>query len=468
MYHLSAVLSCLLCLISISPVAAEPVHFPLKRSIKPRGIEQYADIADRLRGKYGYTPSTKRKRQAIPGIAIVNQHGDNAYFSSVSVGTPPQSFNVIIDTGSADFWLASTLCTTCAAMPLFDTTKSSSLKASTRPVTIRYGSGAVAGTVVEDTVTMGGFTLLSQTWLTVTETTPRIVAGSVSGIMGLAFSAIANTGAVPFWQALLNGNKLPSPEMSFFLSRYVGQAAPPEEGPGGVFTLGGTNATFFKGDIDFVNMPSNIKSSFWLLPLAAISMGGNTVVTSSASPALCAIDTGTTLIGGPSNDVAAFWSAVPGARLFPEMEGFFSYPCATNLQVSVAFGGKSWPIKDEDINLGQLSSSQCLGGIFDLAAGSNVGGRGSPPWVFGDVFLKNVYSVFRAVPPSIGFAELSDAAGGSSGTPTINTAKTSQTGASPPRNAGSPFGAAATITAPSSLVVILLSFLTTLAATLRP
>jgi len=284
----------------------------------------------------------------------------------------------------------------------------------------------------------------------------------------LAFSAIAATGAVPFWQALLNGNRLPAPEMSFFLSRFVGQTAAPEEGPGGVFTLGGTNSTFFKGDIDWVSMPTNIKTSFWWLPLASITVGGNAVPTSTSPTTLCAIDTGTTLIGGPSNDVVAFWSAVPGARRFPEMEGFFTYPCATKLQMSVAFGGKLWPIKDEDVNLGQISlaSSQCLGGIFDLTAGSNVGGRGSPPWVFGDVFLKNVYSVFRAVPPSIGFAELSDVAGGSSGTPTINTARTSQTGVSPPRTAGNPFGGAVAATTPSSFVVILLSFVTALAATL--
>jgi len=91
------------------------------------------------------------------------------------------------------------------------------------------------------------------------------------------------------------------------------------------------------------------------------------------------------------------------------------------------------------MNLGQLSrgSSQCLGAIFDLSLGSNIpSGSGNPSWVVGDTFLvckslsngmlyadppplcalqKNVYSVYRASPPSVGFAQLSSVAGGSGG-----------------------------------------------------
>lgn len=84
----------------------------------------------------------------------------------------------------------------------------------------------------------------------------------------------------------------------------------------------------------------------------------------------------------------------------------------------MSFGGKAWPINAKDMNLGRVStaSSICAGGIFDLTAGSNIGvGGGNPSWVVGATFLKNVYSIFRSQPPAIGFAELSSAAGGSSG-----------------------------------------------------
>jgi cathepsin D len=61
------------------------------------------------------------------------------------------------------------------------------------------------------------------------------------------------------------------------------------------------------------------------------------------------------------------------------------------------------------------------------------GSSDGPGWVVGDTFLKNVYSVFRANPPSIGFAAL--AAGVESSvtengvpTPTIGSASVSVTG----------------------------------------
>ena len=48
----------------------------------------------------------------------------------------------------------------------------------------------------------------------------------------------------------------------------------------------------------------------------------------------------------------------------------------------------------------QVSESTCVGGFFAL----DTSGTSAPPWIVGDTFLKNVYSVFRASPPSVGFA----------------------------------------------------------------
>lgn len=72
------------------------------------------------------------------------------------------------------------------------------------------------------------------------------------------------------------------------------------------------------------------------------------------------------------------------------------------------------------------NSSECIGSIVDIGMSSNT----SPPWVMGNAFLvfiqsfcallwlvrltimmqKNVYTIFRADPPSIGFAPLSSLA----------------------------------------------------------
>jgi cathepsin D len=64
--------------------------------------------------------------------------------------------------------------------------------------------------------------------------------------------------------------------------------------------------------------------------------------------------------------------------------------CNTDVRVSFSFGGKSWDISTDDMNLGAADNAGhfCLGGIFDLNAGSSIeAGDGNPSWVVGDVFL---------------------------------------------------------------------------------
>lgn len=88
--------------------------------------------------------------------------------------------------------------------------------------------------------------------------------------MGLAFQAIASTGATPFWQALSNNGSLQTKEMSFWLNRLRNDTTPSEVAFGGIFTLGGTNTSLFSGDIEFINMPSS-EPAFWLMSLTGAS-----------------------------------------------------------------------------------------------------------------------------------------------------------------------------------------------------
>jgi cathepsin D len=99
----------------------------------------------------------------------------------------------------------------------------------------------------------------------VDELSSGLVDGELNGIMGLAFEGIANTQAVPFWQAIINDNLLTNPEFSFFITRFVNnQNAKPEE-PGGVLTMGGTNSTLYQGNIDYQSFtPGAGGGTFWL------------------------------------------------------------------------------------------------------------------------------------------------------------------------------------------------------------
>ncbi|KIJ49318.1 hypothetical protein M422DRAFT_246410 [Sphaerobolus stellatus SS14] len=219
---------------------------------------------------------------------------------------------------------------------------------------------------------------------------------SVSGLLGLGFKASASTGyrdAIRPSPLQWHSNKLKQNLMSFFLARHVDDQSG-GIAPGSFFTLGDTNSSSFAGNIDFVNFPSTVTPpSFWLIPLAGATVGGKAPSnsTASSSESLAAIDTGTTLIGGPADGVTAIYALISAPPAAQADDG----------------------------------SVVCIGGIFDLEAGQTapgqglpalkrqIGGANGPHWIIGDTFLKNVYSVFRFNPSSVAFAQLSSSVAGS-------------------------------------------------------
>ena len=53
-------------------------------------------------------------------------------------------------------------------------------------------------------------------------------------------------------------------------------------------------------------------------------MNGNTVCLESGSASFAAIDTGTTLVAGPQDAVAALYAQIPGAQALQQPSGYFS------------------------------------------------------------------------------------------------------------------------------------------------
>lgn len=90
----------------------------------------------------------------------------------------------------------------------------------------------------------------------------------ISGALGLGFRGSSLIMAAPFWEALISGSQLASPEFAIYLRRAPSMNSRPDNG-GGVLTLGGTNTTLFIGDIDFVDIPSTELVKLWLLSLTS-------------------------------------------------------------------------------------------------------------------------------------------------------------------------------------------------------
>lgn len=131
-----------------------------------------------------------------------------------------------------------------------------------------------------------------------------------------------------------------------------------------------------------------------------------------------AVDTGTTLIGGPQSIIESIYAAIDGAeRMTGAYQNYYQYPCTTTIDLRITFGGYEIRIGDADFNLGRYSAdgSMCTGAVYIQSLSSS-----SPvQWIVGDTALKNVYSVYRFDPPAVGFAALPGSASSATGSTTI-------------------------------------------------
>ncbi|KAI7937202.1 hypothetical protein MJO28_016101 [Puccinia striiformis f. sp. tritici] len=348
---------------------------------------------------------------------ILNFQADLEYFTSIYIGTPPQSLNVILDTGSSDLWIASANCTISTGCsnglgPRFDPVNSSSTFTTNTPFSIKYGSGSATGKMYTDNITFAGYKLPPQKFAVVDTVSSELLSKDVSGLMGLGFQPLASSGVTPIWQTIMNNTNnnmnVTFPGFSFGLTRYINTTQPREVEPGGIFTLGTLNASLIApGEaINFVGVPSGLQS-YWLIPMDGLDVNGNSLNLNSQSSPNVAIDTGTTLIGGPANEVKQFYSHVIGSTpAYGSYQGYYSYPCNSSVLVTFKFGGKNYTMAPEDFNLGPFGSNgRCLGSVFELELSG--ASRSLISWVIGDSFLKNVLSVYRYVPAAVGFAKLS-------------------------------------------------------------
>jgi hypothetical protein len=121
-----------------------------------------------------------------------------------------------------------------------------------------------------------------------------------------------------------------------------------------------------------------------------------------------------------------------------QYQGLWSFPCDTNLNVSMQYGGLSYQISTADMNLGRFStaSNMCTGAFFQMDMSSQ-----SPiSWIVGASFLKNVYSIYRYEPSAIGFAALSgqsDTVSNGTNTPTTGGGTVGGNGGSGSSDSGS-------------------------------
>jgi len=98
-------------------------------------------------------------------IVPLDNYLDTQYFGEIGIGTPPQNFTVIFDTGSSNLWIPSSKCyfsIACYLHHRYRSAKSNTYKKNGETCTITYGSGQIAGFFSEDNVLVGSLIVKNQ------------------------------------------------------------------------------------------------------------------------------------------------------------------------------------------------------------------------------------------------------------------------------------------------------------------
>ncbi|KAJ7262240.1 aspartic peptidase domain-containing protein [Mycena haematopus] len=329
----------------------------------------------------------------MPLEDYVSGNLDMMYYGPVQIGTPPQELTVDIDTGSADLWFPCD-CSDCENKQ-FEPSESSTCEESSETFSISYvrpsllqssqtddftGLWSGFGQLMRDTVSMGGLEVRRQWFGAASELLGDFNELPNNGLVGLAFSTVAQSGKPTFFDNLIAEGI--SPMFSLHLARHNDDSA---------VCFGCIDRLKMLGSIVWIPV---LSKAYWSISMNAVIVNVNKAREFSLVTALRAIvDTGTTLIYMPEAVVSEFYAVIPGSAhvVQPEFE-FYTFPCSTMLDIAFAFGKNRFPVNLADFNLGiHLRNFDCVGGVLPLSAAS---GFPQDLAIMGDAFLKSWYSIF--------------------------------------------------------------------------
>ncbi|XP_002064933.3 pepsin A [Drosophila willistoni] len=320
--------------------------------------------------------STSAASSGIQQTSSLENYYDAEFLVTITLGE--QSFIVVPDTGSADMWVPDASCNFCANScqnHIFNRAKSKSFVNNGTSFSITYGSGSAAGTTGSDTFKIGKMTVQNQTFGLANTISS---CSAYDGIWGLGFPSLSQLKTEPPFQNLITQNQVEKSIFSFSLKTNT-------------MIMGGSNSSLYYGELIYT--PVTV-ASYWQFNLQTIDFSDGSCPRCSGN-CTAIMDTGTSLIVGPSSDIMALNTQL-GAT-FNSTYDLWLVECAiisTLPQLVLTIANTKFYIKPETyvLNLGTV----CASGLMDLS--------GITFWIIGDVFLRQHYVEFDSTKQQMGIA----------------------------------------------------------------
>lgn len=319
---------------------------------------------------------------------VIHDYQNAQYYGPVTVGTKGTTFQVIFDTGSSNLWVPSKDCTNCGFKPKYDHSKSSTYVKNGTEFKIEYGSGPVAGYFSQDSVTLGDKTVKDVLFAEVTDTSGLGLAykiGKFAGILGLAFPTISVNHVPVVFEMMIEQGLVEEPVFTFYLT---------SDGTDGEMDLGGIDTDHYTGEINYVPL---VEEDYWACALDNMTFQNEGEPITTVTKAI--LDTGTSLLAGPSAEVKKIAEALGATELAGT--GEYTIPCSkidSLPTIDIALGGMLYSLTGNDYIIN--SGGTCLVGMV----GIDIPAPAGPLWILGDVFIRKFFTVFDYGQKRLGFA----------------------------------------------------------------
>ncbi|KAL9935507.1 hypothetical protein V8E36_005855 [Tilletia maclaganii] len=361
-------------------------------------------------------------------IALRTGYSTGQQTYSMPVLIADQEFNLQIDTGSADMWVASNRCRgdSCSGSTVKFLALNDQFQAADSSFAIQYLRGSASGPIYTANVTVGSHLIIKQAFASAdTVVDESLSTGKFSGVIGLSLPAnslqqetlnLAEGNDNPLndqEDPSFTGSPLPglwsdAPSGSRFFG--LGLQRIPEEGGSGDSVL-----TFGVHDSVYAPDPSKIAyqaviedadqvARHWRTTITEIgvSVGGNTTNTIQLSPSIVAnvssngfplaiLDSGAPISLGPPDILNSMYGAF---GINPASDGGYYMPCNTQLNITLTINGIVVPIHplDASLHTSQADPNNCLGTF--QAQRSLTSANLPADFILAAPVMRSMYSVF--------------------------------------------------------------------------
>ncbi|XP_013798037.2 embryonic pepsinogen-like [Apteryx mantelli] len=361
---------------------------PLQRGKKLRDILREKGLLARFLQHHRYDIGAKFPH-AFPDVLDVATEPllntlDMEYYGTISIGTPPQEFTVVFDTGSSNLWVPSIYCSSpaCKNHQTFNPSQSSTYQSTSQTLSIQYGTGSMEGIVGSDTVTVASLVDTNQLFgLSTSEPGDFFTYVNFDGILGLGYPSLAASGITPVFDNMVKEGVVDQNLFSVYLSSKT---------TGSVVIFGGVDESYFTGPINWIPVSYQ---GYWQISMDSVIVNGQEVACSGGCQAI--VDTGTSLIAVPSSDIGNIQSAIGASQ---GTYGQYNVNCNdVGFMPDVVFviNGVQYPVSASAYTETSGDGSCTTG--FQETSGDL--------WILGDVFIRVYYSIFDRANNQVGLAK---------------------------------------------------------------